>query len=327
MARIPDIIQPIGRMNLDDDARILKPGETRELYNVRTASVEDGKFGTAEFMKGNTEKTFGLPTGRNKIIGEIEDREGEYIYYFIWNSLSSHSIVRYNVLTEVFEKIVWRESVLNFQENYYINNPRILGGILFWTDGYFNTYENSDFNPPRSVDIDKAYNYYNSVAVNDLYKYPTGVDSQSLDVIKYPPLRILDVTYGSDTTYKQNNLRGRLFQFIYRYIYYNKQKSVWSPVSNVALPQNGELANGDFVEDETVDNYLIVPVDTGSEEVVEIEIAKREGESGQWESIEVIQKYDTDGNVIIASNLGYGYVFYNNVIGIPLFQKTTISIG
>jgi len=119
-----------------------------------------------------------------------------------------------------------------------------------------------------------------------------NIDKQTLDLIKYPPLYSPIVVYGSDYNYSSNNLRGKLWQFCYRYKYVDtKMKSVFCPYSEVAIPQGEELPNGDFLPDFHHNNFIAVGLNFGHHTVEEIEVAYRIGNLGNLYVYDRIKRY------------------------------------
>ena len=149
------------------------------------------------------------------------------------------------------------------------------------------------------------------------------ITEQVLDRIKYPPTFPPTCSYNSDSSYLYNNLRGHLFQFRARYIYDDYEKSVWSPISKLPLPDLELTANGVFVFDVTVNNVIDIWYPTGSVEVITIEVAAREGNIGHWQIIDRIEKYDEDGMTVIKSDIYAVTKFYNNTVGEGLDQDDT----
>ena len=119
-----------------------------------------------------------------------------------------------------------------------------------------------------------------------------NIDKQALDLIKYPPKYSPEIFYFSDYDYSSNNLRGKLYQFCYRYIYDTKMKSVFSPYSEVAIPQGEELPNGDFVPDFHLNNAIGVKINMGHFTVDEVEVAYRIGNKGNLYVFDRIKKYE-----------------------------------
>ena len=65
--------------------------------------------------------------------------------------------------------------------------------------------------------------------------YPVTLAQHHIDMLKQPGHCAPSATYAADPTYKSNNVVNLCAQFIVRYVYYNNERSAWSPVSNVAL--------------------------------------------------------------------------------------------
>lgn len=314
-------------MNMDIDISLLNDKMYRDARNIRNGVSSDNNLGTAEAIMGNTVKQDLSPYVT--IVGRYADLKTNAIYLFLYQTYQPHSsIYRYNVLTDTVDSILLDEE-LNFSVDHRINHIDLVEDTLYWTDKY---------NPPRKLNVVKAYNYTNNVAVSPLERYflhksrTTERMIHILDQIMHPPLypptkfngtdsgiTFLD-GYGSDISYPYNLVHNSLWQFRYRYIYDEHQKSVWSPCSNVFYDNITELGNGIFMSNQTVNNVIGVSLDTGSEEVNHIEIAVRTNRVGKWKLIERIYKYDSDGNVLIASEISHVYKFYNNVRGEDLNQ-------
>ncbi|NDE91682.1 MAG: hypothetical protein EB059_11220, partial [Alphaproteobacteria bacterium] len=65
--------------------------------------------------------------------------------------------------------------------------------------------------------------------------YPVALAQHHIDMLKQPAHCAPSAIYVADPTYKANNVVNLCAQFIVRYIYYNNERTAWSPVSNVAL--------------------------------------------------------------------------------------------
>jgi len=121
------------------------------------------------------------------------------------------------------------------------------------------------------------------------------------------------VVYENDTTITVNNLRNKLFQFSYRYVYDNNEKSVWSSKSIVPLPQQPTLT----LTDNNAENNARISVmfSTGAEDVKGIELCFRETTNGitsDWYLIRLFNKQDSINP--ISDNDVYNFKFYNDAI-------------
>lgn len=188
--------------------------------------------------------------------------------------------------------------------------------------------------------------YWQFIEVFYIDKTYFNLTFQILDRIKYPPLKApvlsneIDVLtpegnridfiegMGDDIHISINNLRGKLFQFRYRYGYDDKEKSRWSAISEIPYPEGLILATGEFIEDETLKNVIGLDIETGSLEVVQIEIAVRIGNYGHWKLVERIYKYNIDNtvNTDYKSNDTITWCFYNSAVGETLDQKDTETL-
>lgn len=152
-----------------------------------------------------------------------------------------------------------------------------------------------------------VYSYsQEGVATLNILSYPSPLLLEHVTQIRKPPSCDPEVKYGSDSSKNINLLNGKLFQFKYRFIYYNYQKSSWSPISTLAFP----AANCEGEDDASVDNNIEVIVETGTKLVSRIEIAAREGNISDFFSIAEIVK-DRDN---IESNTTTTYKFYNDKV-------------
>lgn len=260
-------------MDLDTASELLPNGKTRALLNMRTGTPA----GKAIRAKGNKLIANVLPAGTNKTIGSYLDETENQLYYFNYNSTGQHGIYRW-LLGSATITTVLVDPLLNFNPDFLItgvdmayiepNNP-----ILGWTDGgATNTISPTIIrNPPRSFLVNKAIAYSQGDFVNG---YP-AITVQVLDQIKYPPLFSPSVAMVNDSQYNKNNLRGRLFQFKYRYVYDDFSKSAWSPISELAVPVGDEFIGNAFVPTGYLNNRIDVTLLQGSITCVSIEIAVR----------------------------------------------------
>jgi hypothetical protein len=237
-------------------------------------------------MTGNLLRTNNnLPIGINIVIGACEDTEGKEastsgnLILFVWNDLDYHTIWRYSTQDLSYTKIL-ESSILNFKLDYPIYHSAVVNNLLYWTDNYFNSYEGNDFNPPRKINIEKAILYTESGGTD-----PNGyseITFDNLDWIKHPPLFSPEPEYFTDTTETANNLKNKLFQFRYQYIYDDNEESAWSPISIMALPPSGEYISQTVNIDPFIDNTIKLDISTGSSIVRLIRVAYRIGNTGEF---------------------------------------------
>ena len=407
------------RMNLDATEENMAPGETREAYNM----FEDNNDGKITNMKGFVNvmslpinSDFTMPSGEFKCIGTTRDIEGNSIIYFLCsiNGDDYHSILEMDTDTKALTWILKSEPLLNFQPNYKVR-ANVIEGLLYWTDGYFSSFLQNRFNPPRKINIAKAKAYtaayparWQFSQVGEAYaltgvigfkgrKYTAyvgsslpplglnnivawamdsvtpeyrnksisgyctkvfmihgsqyiiitdrpwveatdspitvsgyilpyspgmyfGIDWQVMDRVKHPPAFAPTASYDSDLFVRSNNIRNDLFQFAYRWIYDDHEKSVFSPKSEVQYPTVVSLINGTYQNNISLDNNLVVWENTGPMEVIAVELAVRKGNVGNWTIVNRKNKYDQDNSVILASDIYARYAFFNTEVNESIDQ-------
>lgn len=305
---------------------------------------------------------FVLPATTLVCHGACEDINSGTIIYFLCDTVGvNHCIFRMHTYNYKCEWILKYD--FNFKQDHKIS-ANIIGDLLYFTDGYEGEAF-IDYNPPRKVNVVKAIAYTNAWSATTTYyngmiagsggkcyryinstgtagnlvtdtdywelanKYDyTTINEQVLNRIKPAPYFDILNTYLSDSTFNYNNLRGKLFQFRYRWIYADGEKSVWSGISPVKYPDSDErvvdeLVNGAYSTNAYINNTIQLVVATGYEEVVRIEIASRKGNNGIWSLVETIDKYESDGARILNDNTIKVIKFRNDKGTIPLDQADT----
>lgn len=272
-----------GGMNTDDEDRLITNGDYRSANFSRNYGVNSPMEGAIQSMTGNLlQQNPSLPAGTNIIIGSCEDVETKSLILFVWNQNDEHSIWRYYVEvggSSAYELIL-QHPILNFKKSNQIYHAAVVNNLLYWTDNYFSSYENNDFNPPRKINIAKAIRYTDSGGTS-----PNGyteITFNNLDWIKHPPLFSPTFVYDTDITETANNLKNKLFQFRYQYIYDDNEESAWSPISKMTLPSNGQYISQTVNVNPFADNTIRLDIETGSSIVRLIRVAYRIGNTGEF---------------------------------------------
>ena len=288
-----------GKLNLDDAEYRISDNDYVDALNVTKDAQGSGQDKVVSNILGNTLISYSLPSGVSKVIGFYGDKVRNRAYYFIWNSDGFHTIAYYDLNTQSITTVLQSKTnsngvdILNFNPSYKVLSVNIFyrdleGDLLFFNDGY---------NPPRVLNV------------NNLY----GTDwvAEYLLVAKAPPIMPPQVTYENDTTITINNLRNKLFQFCYRYVYDNNEKSVWSSKSIVPLPQQPSLQ---LTENNYYNNSRIaINFSTGDTDVKAIEVAFRETFSSGTSDWFLIQSFNKSAIGINNNDIHY-YRFYNDSI-------------
>jgi len=267
-----------GKLNLDVQDFKVPAGDYTYALNITKDSLGEGQDRVVANILGNRKVNYTLPSGDNKEIGHYPDLVRNKIYYFIWNSNNFHSILAYNRNTDTISKVLESKTdsggvdILNFNPSYKVNSINVIhrdeseGDLLFFNDG---------LNQPRRINVGATYSTW-------LEEY--------LDVAKPCPQMAPKVVYVNDTNVTINNLKNKLFQFSYRWVFENYEKSVWSEFSAVPLPFDYDDT---YADDPTKNNKIAIYLSTGSLEVKKIEVAVREIVSGattDWQLFEIIDK-------------------------------------
>lgn len=245
-------IQKIGfteGLDKDNDLRYLT-NAYRDAFNVRITDYANGNSLAISNVKGNTQISYSLPTGHNYVIGSYDDKLGKNVYYFVYNSENTHSILKYDYTNNVVEKVL--QGALGFSLIYFIDSVTLLDNrFLIYTD---NNKE------PRWVDLD------------DLSKYSDPVvDETLLDIAKPPQTLPCYVKYTTNQEKKYNNLVGKMWQFRTVYVYKDGTRSAFSTISKLALPAVDSQAPYVDNLDISLDNEIVVSVANPPADVSKVE--------------------------------------------------------
>ena len=304
-----------GGMNTDDEDRLIPNGDYRSAFYSRNYGVNTPMEGALQSMTGNIiRENTRLPIGANIVIGSCEDIERKALILFVWNEFDEHTIWRY-VVEDFSYELILQSSVLNFKKTNQIYHAAVVNNLLYWTDNYYDQYEDNDFNPPRKINIEKAILYTDTGGTD-----PNGyseITFNNLDWIKHPPLFSPTFVYDSDTTETANNLKNKLFQFRYQYIYDDNEESAWSPISEMVLPNYSEYINQTVNIDPYLDNTIRIDIETGSSIVRLIRVAYRIGNTGEF----FLYK-EFDKNQLVWSNYSTQTINFKNETSGPAISNS-----
>jgi len=290
-----------GVMNLDDPNEVMVGTHHREAFNV----LFKGNPGEmrAEGIPGNRSvANVGLQAGTNVCIGSYYDELKQRVFYFVYNSNGYDAIFVYNTITRGISTLLMSkvdslstENLFNFNPDYPIASVNILyrteedGDILHWTDRN---------NPPMKLNIKDAEAVGKTYAGNWKFKY--------LTTARPMPLISPICKYEDDASTSINNLKSKLYQFRYRWIYRDFTKSAWSPWSRLFAPANVDTLSTEV--DPTKNNRISVKYQTGDADVVRIEIASRQSIDSTFSDPFLVE---TINKTSIPDNTEYEYKFYN----------------
>lgn len=119
--------------------------------------------------------------------------------------------------------------------------------------------------------------------------YPSPLQQQHIDLIKYPPQSEPVANYVFDPSIEYNSVNRIMFQFAVRYWYDDDEKSAWSPysITPINIDQQGALLTTFNAIDIDYTSARLNSPD-GLNIIKKIEIAFREGNVGVLKSIKII---------------------------------------
>lgn len=291
-----------GGLNTDYDNDLLPAGDYIDAKNINN-------YGGVHNIIGNTETqlkdldgaTNFFLTNSHVVVGSVKNTLRDSIIYLIAHSGGNHLITEYNQLTNVHSIIVKcgtnaQSAAINLSTTVQCHNPAIInradtseeGDLLFWLD---------KDGVPRKLNIRKAktLGYFGNI----LEEFTT--------VIKKPPMfspsnvNLVRVSDGSLI------IQNKMYQFAYRYIYDDYEKSVFSPISNTLVPYY-IFNETNIPPTDTAIGYNAVRfnIESGSANVKEIEIIYREYFDGIWSNFYTIDTVLSTGSQITYTFTGAG---------------------
>ena len=259
---------------MDTEERFVAKNDYRDALNVRIATSDEGNEGIVENIRSNKKFTNVSLKEDETCIGAYEDLNNGSVIYFLHSRSKNHGIYRLTSGGSV--DTILQNSILNFSTSHLITGVNVVGddddvfpeGLLYWTD---------DFNPPRKLNILKARLWNSNSSSSLAYG---AMDKQTLDVIKYPPTHHPvvgqggSVPYRTDTSKPSNQLIEKAWQFKYRYVYDDLEKSAWSPISTCAMDVSFTQIYNTGVDSQKK-NVLPIKFNTGHHTVERIQLAAR----------------------------------------------------
>ena len=312
--------QIAGVMNLDDTNDVIPSGHHKEARNLVFRGSQGGL--SAQNILGNRNIATSLPAGTNSCIGSYYDSQKQRLFYFNYNSNGNHGIYIYNTIPKTIQVLFLNNThsssdVLGFNINNPITSINIMyndaykpsldldGDVLYWVDS---------LGRPSKLNIDRKL-----AGVYASYK------RSHLDVAKAPPSMPVKCTYENDDLVTNNNLKNSLFQFIYRWVYDDGEKSVWSTGSAVPLPYMPN--NQDIASNPKKNSRINLFFSTGDETVKKIELAVRvnaDDVTSDYAMITSINKEDT--LLPVSDNTVSNYYFYNSGSLMPIDKAESLLL-
>tara|TARA_R110000850_G_scaffold272892_2_gene408528 strand:- start:7674 stop:11978 length:4305 start_codon:yes stop_codon:yes gene_type:complete len=252
-----------GGMDMDTNERFMAKTDYKKAVNCRVTKSDEGNDGIVENTRSNFLHSNANIQAGDTVIGAYEDKSTQSVIYFVHAADGNHGIYRRPAKANI-ETII-QDPILNFDVNHLITGINVVGsdedifpeGLLYWTD---------DFNPPRKINIHKA--------INGLYS--SVIDEQTLDAVKYPPRKHpVCSSFKTDDSIKSNQLKEKAWQFTYRYIYDDLEKSAWSPISPNYIDESFSAYHNEFGVVSYKNNCIPIYFKSGHHTADRIQIAAR----------------------------------------------------
>jgi hypothetical protein len=293
-------------LNTDTDQKLVKSVEMVDNLNVRTSTDDEGSSGVLKNVKGTealSPKTpaDAFPAGDNRVIGSVSNEKSKEVIFFVWNSNSNHGIYRLETDIDKYVK-VYEDSVLNFQKYSYVSCDVILNEdeetLVYFTD---------NVNPPMKINITRA------LSGGYPASFTVGTDEEKLSNLttaKQPPLSPPSYSIVNNSSLEQNNIKDKVFQFAYKYVYTDGEHSALSPYSTLAVAST--QYKDAFITESAKDfyNQINIFVKNSKADVKEIRVYAKEKNTGTFFEVDKVSNNSLGGVQTVN--------FSNSKLGVPL---------
>jgi hypothetical protein len=308
-----------GGLNQDTADEFLQQGDYRYALNI-----DPGPDGVTKLL-GNVGLTSlsSTPSGTNWVCGSHFDKTRQRVFYFIFNSVGYHRIVSVAINTISPDNST---STILFEDRTDTGGTSILGWHLPGNE--------TSFTPTKMIkDVKIIYRGNGSegdlVYFIDPLKRPLKFNTLTLPtlaatndvildyfkVIKAPPKTFPNANYIDSPGRSINNLYKKLFQFKYRYVYDDDEKSVWSASSPIVVPPKSN--DIEYYADGTKANAIILSVNTSNKIIKKIELSARVNVDSTWSNYFLIETFNKQ-ELNLSDNQIYQYTFFNDGAYLPL---------
>src|SRR5512133_2876742 len=250
--------------------------------------VSPDNFGRLEDAYGTTLVAGSSLSVGTKYMGHVVDTNGEWCYYFMAGVSSGSIIGVNTRDAASIRQVLINETELEFDTTIVFKHAAYIDGWLYWASGQYGPMKvevsramNFTQYKASAWDSTVTYNTGNKVLYTDggiytclkngvtgvlppsdftdwelsLYAYPNtaiGANATLLDgafdLVDFPPLVQVTGDYSDDTSRLYNNLRGKMFQFTYRWKYRNGGYSNTAPFSDLFLTPDVESYNWEILK-------------------------------------------------------------------------------
>jgi len=291
-----------GGLNSDYDNELVPSGDYLDAKNITTYGGINNIIGNSQVLLKDLDGVTNFTLSSSYVVvGSVKNTLRDAIIYLIANSSGNHLVTEFSQITGIHKIIIKcgtnaDSGAINLSTSVQCHNIRIInradnteeGDLLFWLD---------KDGVPRKINIRKAKN--GDYGANILASFTT--------VIKKPPvieplnINFVRVSNGNLT------IQNKMYQFSYRYIYDDYEKSVFSPMSNSLAPYYIFNETNILPEDNSIAyNAVQFTIQSGESNVKNLEIIYREYFDGIWSNFYTIDTIDSTGSPILYTFTGTG---------------------
>ncbi len=290
-----------GKMNSDASNDLMPAEDFRDGVNL-TVDV-DGVVS----IRGNRLLSSGYAAAGYWCAGSYYDKLRRRVYAFLAHSNQQNRFIACDVvsgsITTLFQNITNSGSVdilgwampSTFNASKVIKSIRVVhrdfgGDLVYFID-------------PNGLLL--KYNYSTLLSGG----YGTMQTLEMFKVYVKPPTIEPKTGYADQPGRSVNNLKKKLFQFRYRYVMGDDEKTVYSAASKVPLPPRNN--DDDYYADGTKANVIKVNINTGIKTVKKIEVVARVNVNNNWSDYFLVDTIDK-ASLSLADNASYEYSFFND---------------
>jgi hypothetical protein len=213
---------------------------------------------------------------------------------------TSSGTLTYRESFDFSQVLNWKQT-LKYDPNYVIKDIKIIhreydGDLIYFID------------PNKKL---LKFNYNTLLANFNNSPY----DGDYFNVIKAPPNNIVSCEVIDLPSISVNNVRNRLFQFKYRFVFIDDEKSVWSAISKVPIPDRSTDDLYGRANDKQ--NAIRLRFSVGDFSVKKVEVAGRVNIENNWSDFFLIDTIDKQRLSILNDTL-YDFDFRNDSVYQPI---------
>jgi hypothetical protein len=213
---------------------------------------------------------------------DIVFKKASYIDGWIYWASGAYGPMKVNV-DRAINYTTYKNSAWDSTETYSSTNVVLCadGGIYTANDAV-----SAGEDPPNdNTKWDLTAYAYANTAVDGVASLLDG----SFDLVDFPPIVPVTGTYDDDVSRLYNNLRGKMFQFTYRWKYKDSGYTVTAPFSELFLSPDVESYSGEILNSFCTNNMIKLTFNGGSPVDIEyVELYVRMGQALSWQYVDKI---------------------------------------